>query len=259
MKTRHIITLALLMAFVAGTATAQDVKKPKHTKFAIGIHTGLDIGAAAPYPLDGMGEMKINAVPYLRPQLGLSAEYRFTKRWSVIAEATYKKLGIEAEARVQDQRFNDESLNGEVSFNGVANILMSFAMLEVPVMATYTFKNRNRLYVGAYYSWVFKPQFDIVAAKGLVSKVDNPDGDPPTIVTPDSPYTQSFSDSLDNWDAGVLLGYDFRIRPIERLTIGARLSMGFKDIFKPNSTGLNFSMLHMRGSVVLGFDIFRFN
>ena len=71
---------------------------------------------------------------------------------------------------------------------------------------------------------------------------------------PEDMDDMDFSSSLDSWDMGILLGYERQLFP--RVELGLRVSCGFKDIFKRNNQYFDYRMLHMRGSVVLSYNLF---
>lgn len=256
MKYRIIIITA---AVLCGTwaATAQNGKNG-FPNFSLGIHTGMDIGGAAPVPPSSIGEgSKINATPYLTPALGVSGNMYFDCRWSLSAEVTYKKLGIDAKAWVTDQLFHDRDDPDKVlSFRGTANIDMKFSMLEVPVYAGYAFGRnyRNRAIAGMYYAHILDGKFKAVPKKGMLVNVNNPDDYAP--VNPDEPMEEIFDKNLSKWDIGLMFGYETQV--IDRLNLGIRLSVGVKDIFKRGENPLDYKMLHMRGSVVLSYKLFSF-
>lgn len=232
-------------------------------KYAFGVHVGLDLGAAAPWPPANMNAMKMSAVPKLSPSLGISFTAQLPKRFSVSAELTMKQVGIDADAWVSGQQFRMPNPDGEdfiTRFRGTANVMMNFSMLELPVYVGYGFNNgRSRIYLGAYYSYILKSSFNTVPLKGLVDNPDNP-SEPPIMVTPDKPVPSDvmpvFSNYLGKWDAGILLGYEWQIVP--RVNMTARFSMGFKDIFRKGSNYLEYKMLHMRGSIMLSYSLLRY-
>lgn len=253
-------------AVPAAPAPVKDRKASVQPKYAFGVHVGLDLGAAAPWPPANMRAdvMKMRAVPKLSPSLGISFTARLPKRFSVSAELTLKQVGIDADAWVSGQEFRVPNPDGAdliTRFRGTANVMMNFSMLELPVYVGYGFNNgRSRIYLGAYYSYILKSSFNTVPLKGLVDNPDNP-SEPPIMVTPDKPVPSDvmpvFSNYLGKWDAGILLGYEWQIVP--RVNMTARFSMGFKDIFRQGSNYLEYKMLHMRGSIMLSYSLLRYN
>ena len=241
-------------------------RRTEQPKYAFGVHVGVDLGAAAPWPPAHMrgGAMKMSAVPKLSPSLGLSFTAHMPYRLSLTAELTYKQVGIDAEAWVSGQQFRMPIPDGEdfiTRFRGTANVVMNFSMFEIPVYVGYSFGGgRSRIYLGAYYSYILKSQFNTTPLKGLVENPNDP-SKPPIMVTPDSPVPPDampvFNDYLGKWDAGMLLGYEWQIVPRVKMT--ARFSMGFKDIFRRGSNYLEYKMLHMRGTVAVSYAFLRYN
>ena len=136
------------------------------------------------------GAMKMSAVPKLSPSLGLSFTAHMPYRLSLTAELTYKQVGIDAEAWVSGQQFRMPNPDGEdfiTRFRGTANVVMNFSMFEIPVYVGYSFGGgRSRIYLGAYYSYILKSQFNTTPLKGLVEN-PNDQSKPPIMVPPDSP------------------------------------------------------------------------
>lgn len=234
-------------------------------KYAFGVHVGIDIGGAAPWPPANMrGDvMKMSAVPRLNPSLGLSFTAHLPRRFTLSAELTYKQVGIDADAWVSGQQFRLPNSDGDdliTRFRGTANVVMNFSMLEVPVYVGYSFRGgRSRIYLGAYYSYILKSDFKTTPLKGLVENPGDPER-PPIVVTPQSPVPPDampvFNNYLGKWDAGMLLGYEWQIVP--RVNMTARLSVGFKDIFRPGSNYLEYKMLHMRGTIAVSYSFLRY-
>lgn len=252
MKRQIILTLAGLFATLDMSAA-----KPQYTdpvKFAFGVHTGIDIGGAVPWPPGKQigGQNKMSAVPHLTPALGFSYTLIFDPRWSLSAESTYKVVALDAKAWVENQVFHDHESGLLVSFRGTARMEMRFPMMEFPVYARYTFcSGTNRVFMGGYYARVFGARFVTTPYKGMLTNLD-PGADPePTLVNPTDPSTQDFSDAMDAWDAGFLVGYERHIIP--RVLLSGRFSMGFKDIFRRDKKYLTYNMLHMRGTITVSY------
>lgn len=235
------------------------------TRYAFGVHVGIDIGGAVPWPPSNLssGDMKMSAVPKLNASLGMSFTAPISKRFTVTAEATYKQVGIDADAWVSGQKFrvpNPDGADLMTQFRGTANVVMDFTMLEFPVYVGFSFRGgRDRIYLGAYYSYVFSSHFNTTPLKGLVENPNNP-SEPPIMITPDNPVPSDvmpvFDNYLGKWDGGMLLGYEWQIVP--RIKMTARISMGFKDIFRTGSNYLDYKMLHMRGTVALSYAFLKY-
>lgn len=263
MKIKQIIP-SLALACCALTAAAQTEITSAHespktfwSPLEFGVHTGIDLGAAVPWPLSNIGsDAKMNANPVISPAIGLSATTRFKQHWSLSLEATYKHVGVDAKARVSNQRFRDvDNPDVYLNFKGTTKVDMKFSMLEVPLYAGYSFRcNTNRVIAGVYYSYIMKGRFKATPLKGVLTPID--DDNDWSYVTQDDPMDeQDFSDHLSSWDFGFLVGYEWRLMP--RVHVGARFYMGLKDIFKHNKKFLEYNMLHMRGSVIVSYNLFR--
>ena len=249
------ITIAVLLLFITTTVMATDEGKKK--LFDFGVHTGLDIGAAVPYPISRLsdGSYKFTAVPKLSPALGISLTHNINNSFSWSVEATYKTVGIDAQTWVKDQRFTIEydPLTYQY-FTGTADAIMSFSMLEAPLFIRYSTKNqKNTFMLGGYYSWIVKGHFLTTAKKGTLTSEPLEDDYPLTsgeIVT--APVEMPLDDYLGNWDVGWIIGYE---RPITKeIFFGARFIMGVHDIFKTKC--LEYEMWHMRGGIVLSWKPF---
>lgn len=258
MSVRTILFLATLFfagSTVAGQTDSLECSSKARLHYAIGLHTGLDIGAAVPFPLSAMGsDSKMNAVPVLCPQLGLSFTLRVAHRWTATIESTYKQVGIDAKARVSRQQFKDpDDPTIELNFRGSVEMGMRFSMLEIPIFVGYNLGgNEGRVLLGAYFSHIFLGRFNARPMKGVLSSPNDPNDTAEVYEPMDVQY---FDNKLSNWDWGLLTGYEIKI--FERATLSARLSMGMKDIFKPDAKIFDYKMLHMRGTVVFAYKLFR--
>lgn len=267
-----LITLAALFTLEGfAQKTPAERKEIRHqnnllwketAKYAFGVHTGIDIGAAAPWPVSGLGAgAKMSAVPKLNPALGVSFTTYPLDRFTFTAEVTYKQVGIDAKARVPGQRFTliDEGGRSTIEFRGTAHMKMAFSMLEVPFYVGYSFGDgRNRVFLGGYYSYIFKAEFNTTPYKGVVVNPDSPH-EPPMEIKPGADLAgvmPDFNSYMDDWDAGMLVGYEWQIIP--RINLSVRFSMGFKDIFQKGNNYLEFKMLHMRGTLSLSYSFLRY-
>ncbi len=256
--------LFIILLLAAATVAAQAKDRPEKVRrdpvsFAFGVHTGIDIGASIPFPPSYAmgGGSQMSAVPKLTPALGLSYTTIMHPHWSMTLETTYKTVALDAKTRTNSQVFHDKNSDGSeklIEFRGTAEAKMSFTMLEVPLYLRYTFgQGTNRVILGGYYSYIVKASFDTQPYKGLLFNMNMDPDDPEAYepVTPETPYTQDFNGALDNWDAGVILGYERRLFP--RVHLSGRFMMGFKDIFRPGTDYFDYKMLHMRGTIGVSY------
>lgn len=249
MKT-SIYAFIFLLGFTTSLWAQDSINKNDvEYRFALGVQIGTDIGGALPFPFKHIPST-FNPYPKLSPSLGAKFTFPIDRRWTLGTEATYKKISLDADARVQDQRFQKEDIIA--SFTGSAEMSMDFTMLEVPLYVKYTFRNQNdRVLFGAYAAWIMDAKFNVLAKKGYTT---NAEGIYESEITESDEFDMNFSESLDKWDAGIILGYERKL--FSRIDLGLRFMCGFKDIFKSNNKYFDYSMIHMRGTLVLSYNLF---
>lgn len=221
----------------------------------VGVRVGTDIGAAVPFPFSNIPS---EFAPKVKPRLTFGGEVivPVSKRFTVTAEVNYKTVGVDAKAFVEEQFFQSEGLNDNepVFFTGMADMNMSFTMLEFPLYAEYQFTGgRNRLIFGGYYAMNRKQTFDVVAKKGYM-QVEKGDED---LLSLNTNFTMSFTNDLGAWDAGVVFGYERRI--IEGLSVNGKVHIGLKSIFESGFDKLEYKMYPMRLAVGLTYELADFN
>lgn len=218
-------------------------------RFALGVQVGTDVGGAIPVPFRYIPET-FNPYPKLDLSLGAKLTFPVTTRWDLGAEVTYKTITMNADARVENQKFQDKDLIEY--YSGTAEMHMDFTMLEIPVYTKYSLRNlKDKLLFGPYFVWVSKSSFVISPEKGYVGMTGPDQVDSPVNNDLDD---MDFSPYMDSWDLGLLLGYERKLS--RRFELGLRVSMGFKDIFKRDNQYFDYKMLHMRGTVVVSYNLF---
>ena len=257
MRSAHIFPLLLLL--LTGTISAQTTLPELRSsipdtlflhEFNISPQIGTDLGGAIPVPFAAEGR-KINAYPRLAPSIGITLSYTYQYRWNLCVELTYKRIAMDADTRVTNQKFKGEGVIQY--FTGTAEMAMSFTLLESPLYASYMFgSNRQHgVMFGGYFAYNLSSKFVTKAVKGFTGPAA--DVVESTISTP---TIMDFSTTLDSWDAGVLVGYKTRV--FNRVQMGLRVLYGCKDIFVPNSDFFDYKMHPMRGSIMINYDLFRF-
>lgn len=253
---KRLFTLFLLLVGI-GNARAQEDSIKRITHYPIvGFKIGTDLGAATPFPFKYIPS---KMAPTIHPKLtlGLNAAFPLYERLAVTMEVNYKKLSLSADAMVEDQQFIDLS-NPEkpfvTYFSGQATMDMSFEMIEFPVYLRYTFAKKNdAVILGGYYAIVRDAMFETIAKKGMMGKTVG-DLDPAIL---DVQQVMSFTNDLDSWDAGLVMGYRRRI--IKWVHFDAMMYVGLKSIFNRDFNGLAYKMYPIRGSFGISCDINDFN
>lgn len=70
-----------------------------------------------------------------------------TRKWTLGAEVTYKKVAIDADARIDNQRFHDDK-NNIISVSADHEMSMDFTMLEIPLYFKYVQNQKDRILAG---------------------------------------------------------------------------------------------------------------
>lgn len=253
---RRLIFILLLGGLIC-TAQAQIAKDSSYVH-GFGVQVGVDIGGAIPTPVSYIPDI-FNPYPKIYPSIGAKYTFALTPKWMLGGELTYKHVEMSADAMVENMQANlpDEAApNGIVTqyYTGQANMNMAFDMLEIPLYGIYGFQNmKNKLIFGGYAAWIIQGQFKNTPLQGFIGSEPN---QVDLIVNPNTnlPVEQTnFSKYLGRWDAGIIVGYEREI--YKRINIGLRMSFGFKDIF--DTQILEYHMLHVRGSIVVSYDLYR--
>ncbi|MDR3133678.1 MAG: PorT family protein [Prevotellaceae bacterium] len=258
---RILIIIICAISWTAGNAQEKDSSaRPPVSLIAgssifgdytlsLGAQIGTDIGGAVPYPLHNVPS-PVNAYPHVNASLGAKCGFPLYERFSLGLECTYKIVTMDADARVENQKFDDGELLQY--FSGTAEMHMSFAMIEAPLYVKYRFNRSHKALLGGYYTYVLSPKFETIAKQGYIGPEPDLVGSP---VTPDAPQRMDFSSALGRWDAGMIVGYELQI--FTRLHAGLRFLVGFKDIFKRGNRYFDYKMLPMRGAIVISYNIFK--
>ncbi len=224
-------------------------KWAKGRRWGFGVQIGTDIGGSIPIPFKYIPK-PFNARPKLNISVGGRASWSYNNRWSLHVEATYKTVKMEADARVENQRF--EQNEQTQYYSGTASMMMEYTMMEFPLYAKWALskKYNDFLVFGFYYSLYLSPKFVTTATNGYIGGVaDEVAG----TITPDKPMIMDFTEYLGKHDYGVTLGYERRVW--RRANIGIRLSVGFKDVMAAGNDFFDYKMLQMLGTINLEYDL----
>lgn len=240
--------LSLMLLLAGGFSLAARERVPADS-LVIGVLLGADAGGAIPFPFKNLPGT-YNPYPQLNLSVGGTIGIPLDRSWSIVSGLGYKTVSLAADARVTNQKFQDkEHLQ---YFTGTTRARQRFSFIELPLYAMYRFKSdRDHLLLGVYHAWMTSGIFRVEPRKGFVG--NQPDSFEAKME--EGMEEMRFDDALDSWDAGLLVGYERRIHP--RATLGVRFSWGLKDIFKADNKFFDYSMLHLRGGVTLGCDLFR--
>jgi hypothetical protein len=224
--------------------------KAQERKLMIYPALGVDLGGAVPFPFsdipDGAG-----GTPEPYPFLGLGAEYPIKGNWRIAAEVNYRVISFTSDAKVISQEYYPGD-GSTLYFTGDTYTDIELRMVEFPLVGIYQLRDSRSVIFGAYYSIILEGTF-ITEARNGVSNADKNITD--NAILPGLFETDyQFSDKIDNYDYGVLIGYRYKLG--ERMNLYGRIQVGFKSIFKPDFENIDYEMYQMRLNIGASYRIF---
>lgn len=213
---------------------------------------GIDMGGAVPIPFSSIPDGS-KGTPRLTPNLGLGFQYSLNNKWNIVAEVNYHILSYTAMANVRSQPFWSDDRSYSLYFSGEAHSSTELRFVEFPVLACLQPGEHWSLVFGGYYSRMIEGTFETEGKNGWIS-ANKEDTD-----TAPLPGTQStnydFSEELDRFDWGALIGYQYKISP--RILFWGRFHWGFKSIFKQEFQNIDYEMYQLRLSTGISFTLFK--
>lgn len=269
---RKIVILLIGGALCFGSAVSAENFWKNLSFNTFGVQIGTDVGGALPTKLEFIPKV-FRPYPKMYMSIGARTSISLAPGWDLGLEANYKTVEMSADALVENQLAFAPDVDPETGlvqgfekqyFSGQATMNMSFTMLEIPLYAKYVFPNgKDKILFGGYGAWVMRATFVTDPQIGYIGF--EPDKVEPGMVisTPSEGTRMDFSRFTANWDAGITFGYEREV--YQRVNIGLRVYVGFKDIFQrdifPNDDSvdkiLEYNMTHMRGSLTISYDLFR--
>lgn len=214
--------IVLFLAFVS-QGTGQLVRRVDYDA-AFALQAGGDIGMLIPAG-------KKPGV-YLRPTGGLKMTFPFTRKWFLGSEINYSELKYRS-------NYGDAVITaGGIAGRG-ANSEFSMRRIQVPVYLKYMLSsNRASILFGLFGDYVFD-------ASLKNTYMDEQEG---TVVQ------SGISGSLERWNAGLTVGYEYRI--VKHLNLMFRVSAGMKDVMKTDA-GFGKKLFPLQAALTLSFDVLR--
>ena len=238
--TKYIFTLIFFLTLT--TIKAQDAKWKLTTSL------GLDLGGAIPIPLSVMPD-DADASLKIRPTVGLGIQRNLSERWDLGLEANYHIIAIDAYVTAVSQAFWSDDRSYATYFSGEAYSYTELQFVEIPLTAYYHFNDKWSLVFGGYFSIITKGKLETEGKNGWISADKNDTDNAPLPGTQNTSF--DFNDDLDNYDAGALLGYEYKLG--KRFNLWGRIGVGFKSIFKPDFNNIDYDMYQFRFSTGVSF------
>jgi len=242
------ITILFCLVFVFSSFESNGQER----KIEIYPTLGADLGGAVPFPFsdipDGAGG---TPAPYVF--LGLGAEYPIKGNWKMAAEVNYRVISFTADARVISQRYypGDGSV---MYFSGDTYTDIELRMVEFPVIGIYQLRESRAILFGIYYSIILEGTFNTEARNGVINADKNITDNAILPQNPGADVDYAFSNDLDNYDYGVLIGYRYKLG--EKMNLFGRIQVGFKSIFKPEFENIDYEMYQIRLNIGASYRIF---
>lgn len=238
------IALTLIAVFAFSLLKAQD------SSWNIAPSLGLDFGGTVPVPLSAVPE-DAKATFKIRPSLGIGIQRNFTQKWSLALEAGYHIIANEATVTAISQAFWADDRSYATYFSGEAFSTTELQFIEFPVMAVYHLKKRLSLVVGGYFSFITKGTLETEGRNGWISANKSDTDNAPLPGTQNTSF--DFNDELVKYDAGALLGYEYKLG--KRLNLWGRLGVGLKSIFKPDFNNIDYEMYQFRFGTGISYSL----
>lgn len=240
----YLLNLILLLFLLNINCYSQE------RKLSVYPALGIDLGGATPFPFsdipDGAG-----GTPEPYPFLGLGAEYPVSGNWKIAAEVNYRVISFTADADVISQPYYPGD-GSKLYFSGETYTDVELRMVEFPLVGIYQLRDSRAVLFGVYYSQILEGTFNTNARDGIInadkSITDN------AVLPGSADANYDFSEFLDNYDFGVLLGYRYKLS--DKMNLYGRIQVGFKSIFKPDFDNIDYEMYQVRLNIGASYRIF---
>ena len=230
---RLLIICILLWGFV--TESRAQLVRRKDYDAAFALQAGGETGALTAFR---------RAVLSVMPVAGLKMTFPFTRKWFLGSEVNYSRLKYGTSQRLDAGL---PLLGENVSFRGRQKAEVDLKQLMVPLYLKYMLNcNKACVLFGFYGSYVFDAT---LSSSFNGEKVSSCDGENIPLT-----WKQDLSHTLEDWNAGVTIGYEHRI--VKHLDLMCRISVGVREIVKQKQVWKD-RMLPLHACITLSYDVFR--
>lgn len=212
---------------------------------------GVDLGGAVPYPFSDIPK-GAKFTPKPNPNIGLGITYRLSDKWALGLEASYHVLSFSAKADVRSQPFYFDNHVDVLYFSGETSTDVRLQFLEFPLIAKYTISTRWSVEPGVYYSRILNGAFKTKGINGVLSDDKSITDTAPLPGAANTSY--NFNDFIDNWDAGFLVGFRYKLK--QNICLWSRLQVGFKSIFVKEFDNIEYEMYQVRLNAGISVSLF---
>lgn len=233
-----------LLIFICSTIVFSQERK-----FNFYSNLSVDLGGTIPYPISDIPE-GAEGTPRIGPSLGFGSEYDLNNSWQFALESNYHIIAYTATTNVVSQSFTNGA--AQLYFTGHTETDIELRMISFPLLAFYKFKKGHRILLGAYYSTMLEAKFETEGTDGISSDDKSITDNAIMPGTIDESY--SFSENIDSYDFGVLIGYSYSLG--QRMYIWTKINAGFKSIFKKEFDSIDYDLYQVRINLGVSFKLF---
>ena len=247
MKNRILFILMFLIAFEA-------IAQEGNAGFDYRIKAGFLIGGMTPIPLPAEIRAIKSFNPLLNLMIGGEVAKNLNDNWLLLGGLQFETKGMETRAQVKSYNLTMVSGDeGEISgvFTGMVRTRVKNSYLTVPLSAMWRLHQQAKWGVkaGIYGSFLLDGDFGGSAYDGYLREGD-PTGERIDITT----ANYEFSDDLQRWNWGLMLGAEWR--PFPHLLTSFDLTWGVNSIFKKNFDVITYKMYPIYGALSFGYVFF---
>lgn len=206
-------------------------------KWQIAPILGIDMGFTIPFPFSDIPD-GARATPRINPRVGLGVKYCVSERWNLGFEVNYHTLAFSAKADVRSQPFFFDNHVDVLYFSGETSTKIRIQCIEFPILASYQISSKWTFIPGIYYSRILDGSFRTKGINGVLSDDKTITDNAPLPGVANTQY--DFNDYMDKWDAGLLIGFQYRMH--HRVSLWSRLQVGFKSIFVKEFSNIEYEM-----------------
>jgi hypothetical protein len=211
--------------------------KAQDRKLYVYPSLGINVGFTIPFPLSDIPD-GTKATPKINPSMGLGFEYIFSDKWNLGFEISHHVLAFSAKADVRSQSFYFNNQQQILYFTGHTDTNVRPGFFEFPITAIYKISPRRSILLGTFYSRIHSGSFKTEGTDGMLS--DNKSITDAARLPGIANTSYNFNNFLNNRDAGLNIGYRYRVS--NRFNLWGNLKAGPKSIFIKEFNNIDYEM-----------------
>ena len=251
---KKLLTILLLLSFYTSYSQVEE-PAVKNYKLEHKIVAGFNFGATAPVPIPE----EVRSIEGWWPQFGAQLGYNILLRengsnWSIGSGILldYKGMGVKDKVKymhtIVDIEQGDETGKFEGYFTGKNKTTVKSSYITIPAYVTYYIKEKWRLRLGAYVSYLFSSEFSGEVTDGYIREGDYSGR---KIMIDFAQF--SFGDKVRSFDFGLTGGGEFKFN--NRFGFYTNLSWGLTSIFKRSFKGVGFKMYNIYAAAGMTYTL----